>query len=1817
MDPKPVAIEQETYFLIAKFLEDGPCQEAAKLLPRRTDWLGNSHPRTMDDMESLNHHIQNEHIIKLLSRLGSFVEKVIPTKIENVNSLLTTGNFSLLRARSDSLQPRNSTTEAACFHGCPALPPCISGKSNFVNIVTARSVCGSSRSRNFVSGCNLYSKVSMHKRILGHLASVYCVLFDKTGHVIATGADDNLVKLWSSFDGRLLATLRGHSGEISDLAINQENSLIAAGSCDKTIRVWSLINTAPVAVLQGHTGMITSLQFCPSAHEDARYLMSTGGDGTVCFWKWDIKGNSFESTPVKFNEKSRPGAQMLCSSFSPGGGFLVTGSSDNIIRVYQMMPAPVEKIAELSAHTDHVDSIQFSNSGFRFATGSRDGTARIWQFQRNEWKHIALNAYERLKSAPSFLDEESLKSLKLKVTMVGWNVDDQFLVTAITDHSLKVWDSFSGELIHILVGHSDEVFVLECHPHEPYIYLSAGHDGNVILWDILKGVMIKSFFNLLEGQGHGAIFDSRFAPDGMSFAVSDSHGHLCIFGFGSDEPFKKVPYEQFFHTDYRPLIRDANNFILDEQTQMAPHLMPPPFLVDVDGNPHPPFYQLLIPGRNANNLPTRRVEIPVSDLPPLLAEIAAEEAAATGRQNLLSPERRQRGSRSPLRSPAGGGGGGGVGLRQTGDVEGVRQVDSNVFISQDVSASELALWRNRKIFPSQKFCFKKQNELYRQEKGKEEIEKYTREKKRRPLSTSQRLSKIISQEIEGKSAKKATKGGRGRAAPRQRISYTVPSEMVQQPNYEDDDDEEEGIIDVEQFISSGSDSDWNSDSSDSSEDSDWTAEVGLKKEQRESRRRRLRRVFSSGDEAVDENGTENESEIEIVASEKEDEQSGNEKEAPSKKCTATKKKSSKKAESDAKSIENTEEYMEMYKMPDWLTSMLPQKSPYVPQVGDEVYYFRQGHEIYVKAVLESDLLDINPKKQCYMKYNLKAEELCRVVNVHYNVGPPRTCSLRLALMNPETNTNTGGSFNVKYHDMENVLDFFVLRHHYEQAKARDWQPGDRFRSVIEDRWWWGTIVEKGPFQDDFPESCFNSAVVRWDTGEEERLSPWDMEPVTENDPRAPEDEDRASLTSDIPLTLEDRTLFDYTPSTSDWPDEGRDQAIDRISNGIEQFSELAIAGAFAYPVDVSSYADYLATVPHPTDLNTIRQRLVNKFYRRRNALLWEVRLIEQNAKLYNEDRSEISRNSSLVTKLLIEFICDHNCRDLIAFYNQSMESGVFENEISHEKVPESRRSSSRKSKSSKRKNRSKGEDNTAGSFESTSAGSSSAGQSWISIAGDLLDFLMSREDSDPFRMPVDTDRYPDYTSIVSEPMDLSTVRQQLDNRLYDDAEALVRDVRLVFFNSRLYNTNKRSRIYGMTLRLSALFEDRVQALLSLSSNRKRRKQSNRKSTSFLDNVVECKDSSKALSKTEQSDASQEMHENSLRLVLRRNAVRSESNTSRRRSGNEDVNQASFAVESWPTTETSPRRTGIVLNLRTGQSRELSDECDSNTDLDGVSSKRDSKSAKSQKSDNAVQRKKVRRVVMPREFLTASSRRRPQGSETSVAIDSTCNTSKTEDISGAVEESNHECHVYSTRSGRRIRPKHFGLETDSEKENKQKLENGIRNDPHHRRRMRRRLHSKSSEEDISDEDNVVKNIKRLCHAKKDESDYDEEEDEGENSSRSNVGDSDTNSVENNIEQTEGTNRRTRENGKNKAQNQHSHSYKDSSTRKRNRQTSVSNETNSRKSKRTRLKVNYNEDDENSPVDDVCSDSDDDINIIGVSSRGRVRKAASRYADFVDS
>ena len=94
-----------------------------------------------------------------------------------------------------------------------------------------------------------YSKLQLYRRNLGHLSAVYCVLFDRTGKYVITGADDLLVKVWSSTDGRLLATFRGASAEIMDIAVSFDNTLLAAGSLDRILRIWCFQTMSPVSLI--------------------------------------------------------------------------------------------------------------------------------------------------------------------------------------------------------------------------------------------------------------------------------------------------------------------------------------------------------------------------------------------------------------------------------------------------------------------------------------------------------------------------------------------------------------------------------------------------------------------------------------------------------------------------------------------------------------------------------------------------------------------------------------------------------------------------------------------------------------------------------------------------------------------------------------------------------------------------------------------------------------------------------------------------------------------------------------------------------------------------------------------------------------------------------------------------------------------------------------------------------------------------------------------------------------------------------------------------------------------------------------------------------------------------------------------------------------------------------------------------------------------------------------------------------------------------------------------------------------------------------
>lgn len=374
------------------------------------------------------------------------MDRELPPSISGIVSLLGAGRQSLLRTHAGVSKPKRLIEHCSRLNGMPILNALNRKKcQNIVQVLHGRQTSGPI-TRQVAIQPSFYSKISLIRTTLGHLTAVYCVLFDRSGRYILTGADDLLVKLWSALDGRLLATFRGASAEITDMAVNLDNTLLAAGSLDRILRVWDIQTCAPVAVLTAHTGMITSVNFCPSPGRDLKYLVTTSTDGSIAFWQYTTGNNRktvFASKPIQYLEKLRPGqAKMICASFSPGGIFLAAGSADNHVRVYMMSDDGPKRILEIESHSETVDSIQWAHQGLRFVSGSKDGTAQIWHFETQQWKNTKLNMSDRL---PGTIHQED-DNKKYKVTMVAWDLSDKWIVTAVNDFTVSHLIYYSKEL---------------------------------------------------------------------------------------------------------------------------------------------------------------------------------------------------------------------------------------------------------------------------------------------------------------------------------------------------------------------------------------------------------------------------------------------------------------------------------------------------------------------------------------------------------------------------------------------------------------------------------------------------------------------------------------------------------------------------------------------------------------------------------------------------------------------------------------------------------------------------------------------------------------------------------------------------------------------------------------------------------------------------------------------------------------------------------------------------------------------------------------------------------------------------------------------------------------------------------------------------------------------------------------------------------------------------------------------------------------------------------------------------------------------------
>uniref|UniRef100_A0A7S4A1M8 Uncharacterized protein n=1 Tax=Pelagomonas calceolata TaxID=35677 RepID=A0A7S4A1M8_9STRA len=76
---------------------------------------------------------------------------------------------------------------------------------------------------------------------------------------------DKTLKVWDVATGECVATLKGHSSDVSSVAVFPDGRRVVSGSWDNTLKVWGIETGKCVATLEGHSGEVRCGVHCTFA----------------------------------------------------------------------------------------------------------------------------------------------------------------------------------------------------------------------------------------------------------------------------------------------------------------------------------------------------------------------------------------------------------------------------------------------------------------------------------------------------------------------------------------------------------------------------------------------------------------------------------------------------------------------------------------------------------------------------------------------------------------------------------------------------------------------------------------------------------------------------------------------------------------------------------------------------------------------------------------------------------------------------------------------------------------------------------------------------------------------------------------------------------------------------------------------------------------------------------------------------------------------------------------------------------------------------------------------------------------------------------------------------------------------------------------------------------------------------------------------------------------------------------------------------------------------------------------------------------------
>jgi len=188
---------------------------------------------------------------------------------------------------------------------------------------------------------------------------------------------------------------------------------------------------------------------------------------------------------------------VVAVAFSPDGGTVLTGSSDNTARLWDArtgkpLTAPLQ-------HQSAVNAVAFSPDGGTVLTGTSDNTARLWDARTG-------------KPLTAPLQHQGF------VVAVAFSPDGGTVLTGSWDNTARLWDARTGKPLTAPLQHQGSVVAVAFSPDGGTV-LTGSMDNTARLWDARTGKPLAQ----PPLQIQELIRSIAFSSKGKAFFVATDH----------------------------------------------------------------------------------------------------------------------------------------------------------------------------------------------------------------------------------------------------------------------------------------------------------------------------------------------------------------------------------------------------------------------------------------------------------------------------------------------------------------------------------------------------------------------------------------------------------------------------------------------------------------------------------------------------------------------------------------------------------------------------------------------------------------------------------------------------------------------------------------------------------------------------------------------------------------------------------------------------------------------------------------------------------------------------------------------------------------------------------------------------------------------------------------------------------------------------------------------------------------------------------------------------------------------------------------------